>query len=104
MVSVPQNEGGQLFLPLGRKILREVVCVFLHVPDVESLVENQQPDLIAGIQKFRGRGIVCHAERHKAIVLMEQNLSIFAVVICSRSDDPVIMVDAAAFQLYCFSV
>jgi hypothetical protein len=86
-------------LPPILEKLRIVILRFARCPNIEGLVEDQEAEAIASVQKG-GRGrIVGSAHRVEARGPQQFNPPFFSPVECRGSEWPVVMMHAAAHQL-----
>ena len=99
MVAVAQHHGVDITLPPILEELRIVVLCFALGPDIEGLVEDQEAETVASVQKGGRRRIVGSAHGVEARGLEQFNLPFFSPIECGGSKWPIVMMHAAAHQL-----
>ena len=77
-----------------------VILIALRMlPHIESLVDHQHSQAVTGIEKLPGRRVVTGADGIEAILFQKTHFTFLRPVIGSRSQQPVVMMQASAFQL-----
>ena len=100
MVAVPQDKAFHVLLPVPVEELAVVARPLAVPPGVEGLIEHIEPQAVACLQQFPGPGIVGQAHRVEARLLQQPQLPVFAVPQGHRPQQPIVVMDAAAFQLH----
>ncbi len=104
MVAIAQHHRREILLPPCIEVAGVIEFDLVRLPHVERLVENQQADPVAGIQKCGARRIVRSPHRTVSRRLQQFHSALFGAVECCRTQRPVVVVNAAARQLHRLAV
>src|SRR5450756_1678937 len=76
-----------------------VLPVLAFVPTVERLVDHENSQPVACVEKYRRRRIVASANGVESVRLHQFDAALFRAVNRRRSEQSVVMMHAAAFEL-----
>ncbi len=98
MIAVAPDHGFEIAFPPVLEIEVVVVGILGFFPHVEGLIDDEDAEAIAGIEKGGRRRIVAGADRVEAVGLHELDAAFFGAVNGGGTERTVVMMHAAAFE------
>ena len=99
MIAVPQHHRRDVLLPPFIEIAAVIELDLVRLPYVERLIENQQAEAVARVQKRGRRRIVRRAHGIHARSLQQLHSALFRAIKGRSAERSVVVMNAAAGQL-----
>src|SRR5580704_6879325 len=96
MIASPFHHSVNVLLPPFMEEAGIIVFTLAHRPNIEWLIQYEQTQSIAGIQKRRGRWVVRCTYGVEPCGLQKFHSSFFRSIKCCRPKNPVVVMDTSA--------
>ena len=104
MIDIPANHTFNIPLPPFFEPKVVVTCIFAIGPHIKGFVDDQHPQVVAGIEKSRRRRIMRTSDCIKATGFQQFNATFLSPVVRFGTKRSIIMVKTTTFQFQGFTI